>query len=215
VAEELSGGKCGIGVRTYSENKSGESSEQPKGHNLRESVAEFGHLILTDESAFSLHRRMLSRAMKCYANSVCRLLKIAEKPEKERAESLKRLSEFIVDAASYANLVLEVYEALAAVSGGLPEGFAYLYALSSMLWYPFLRLYVLYEPFITYARYPKGRCSPLDITEETYVVNIAKSLIEDETFRCVKEFIERDVKTERCRNVLELARQRLQSISKG
>jgi len=215
VAEELGGRKCDIKAPMYGDDVFSKQPEQPKERDLRKSIAEFGHLVLTDENAFSLHRRVLSKAMKCYANSVCRLLKIAEKPEKERFEQLKNLAEFTVDAASYANIVSEVHRAQAVVSGGnLPEDFVYLYALSDMLWHPFLSYYVLYEPFVVYARYPKDLCSPLDITEETYVVNMAKTLVEDEALRCAKEFIERKVKTERCKKILELAEQRLSLIAR-
>jgi len=199
------------------EEESGKVSNQPKEYDLKELIAEFGHLILTDENAFFPHRRMLSKAMKCYAGSVCRLLKImAEKPENEKLEIAGKLAALIVSAAAYASIASVVYRAYAAVSGErLPEDFVYLYALSGMLWH-LLAPYVLYEPFIVYARYPKGRCSPLDITKGTYVVNMAKLLIEDkefkDKFKCVKELIERDVKTERCREILERAEQELSSI---
>jgi len=215
VAEELGGRKCNIKAPTYGGNPSSNLPEQPKEQDPGELIAGFGRSILTDESEFTQYSSMLSRAMECYASSACGLLKIAEKPEKERFELLRKLAELSASAAFYSNIVSEVYRARAVVSGeNLTEDFAYLYALSDMLWHPFLSLYVLYEPFVTYARYPEDRCGPLDIVEGTYVANMAKSLVRDEAFKCVREFIERDVKTERCREILEHAKQRLLSISK-
>jgi len=200
--------KCNIKIPAPKGNVPNNSSEQLK------KLEELGYLILVT-SNLSLFKCVLSESMKCHTKSVCRFLKLSGKERDELIENLSELSSYV---SSWANIVSEVYEALGTVLKGPPEDIedvAYRYTLSDMLSF-LLMYYVLYEPFVTYARYPNDECSPLDVKDGTYIVELSKWLTSKcefkEAFRCVKEFIERKTETERCRNILRATRQILSAI---
>jgi len=80
--------------------------------------------------------------------------------------------------------------------------------------------YVLYQPFAVYARYPEDICSPLDIRNGAYIVEVSKEFVSNakvmnlfkDILKCVKEFIERNVETDNCLKVLNTAKQMLSAI---
>jgi len=197
--------KCNIKIPAPKGNVPNNSLEQLK------KLEELGYLILVT-SNLSLFKCVLSESMKYHTKSVCRFLKLSGKERDELIENLSELSSYV---SSWANIVSEVYEALGTVLERLPEDVedvAYRYTLSDMLSF-LLMYYVLYEPFATYARYPNDGCSPLDITEETYIVKMSKlMLIKNsafkELFKCVKEFIEGSVKTEGCKKFLDFVKRK-------
>jgi len=153
--------------------------------------------------------------MKCHTKSVCRFLKLSGKEGDEVIENLSELPSYV---SSWANIVSEVYEALGRVLERLLEDVAYRYTLSDMLSF-LLMYYMLYEPFATYARYPKDECNPLDIKVGAYIVELSKQLVSKaefrEAFRCVEEFIERSTETKRCKDILNAAKQILSTIQEA
>jgi len=145
-------------------------------------------------------------AMKLYTNILCCLLSMTD------TRILDLLYDYLFSRISeYANILAESIEAkrFEDTQGKL----IYRYALRLML--PFLLTYYLvYEPFVTYARYPDSKCGPQDIKDSTFIVRVSEQLFKafKESFKCVEEFIDEKVVTKRCEDTLNAATKILSAI---
>jgi len=180
----------------------------------RQSVL-LGNQILNNDSTVKGIQSLIGGMLEVYTENLCKLLA----PLSERAkEKLDESLAIIASSITHGQLLSDKFM----VFRELPqwcrhkclhsldeEAIVKHYLLANYL-VPLLMYYVIYEPFVSCARYPCGKCSPLDIKEGTFIVEWTKQLIhyfnEVELLNCTKELIEEQCSIKRCCELMEIGR---------
>ena len=180
----------------------------------RQSVL-LGNQILNNDNTIKDIQSLIGSMLEVYTENLCKLLApLSERAKEELEESLAIIASSITHGWLLSDKFMVFCE--------LPqwcrhkclhsldeEAVVRHYLLADYLAL-LLMYYVIYEPFVSCARYPCGRCSPLDIKEGTFIVEWTKQLIhyfkEIELLNRIKDLIEGQCSVKRCYELMEIGR---------
>jgi len=180
----------------------------------RQSVL-LGNQILNNDNTVKGIQSLIGNMLEVYTENLCKLLA----PLSERAkEKLDESLAIIASSITHGQLLSDKFMVFCELPQWCrhkclhfldEEAIVRHYLLADYLAF-LLMYYVIYEPFVSCARYPCGRCSPLDIKEGAFIVEWTKQLIhyfkEIELLNCIKELIEGQCSIKRCCELMEIGR---------